>query len=613
MGLTNFTGTPTNDRNNGNNGGPTSPTGAAGFGGVSSGMPSGGTAGYDPQEFLINYNDRFKGSGKILFRNSVRAQLMGVLIGKNKPNALLIGPAGVGKTKIVEDLAYCLATKDPLVPDKLQDYTVYELPLSNVVSGSSFVGQLEEKLKTVIDFLSDPKNRAIVFIDEIHQLVDGSNTYEKIAQILKPALARGDIKCIGATTSQEAGKLTDDPALNRRFSRVIVDEFTKEQTVEILKAVKPSFIQHYNNKVILDDTILPSVVEMADEYKAAGSHRPDNALTLLDRTMGDALVERKQLEVKAANDPLLQQAIASVPFVTVSEKNLKQTALRLMTGSAVKQEFSKDRLTEAMMPIIGQDSIKDKLIELLRRDSLNLFPRHTPLTFLFTGASGVGKTEVTKIVAKTLTGVAPIILNMTEYHSPASINRIIGAPAGYVGSDSNAELPFDILDSNPYQVILLDEFEKADKAVQRLFMSVFDEGYLKTNRGKTVDFSRTIIIATTNAGHSAGASRPLGFGKEQVSNTHIDVSKLSQWFDTELLNRFSQIMQFNDLTRDDYRNIVQNIYKTEVARIKASRRITLKDEIPDDDLGRIVEETFQPKFGARPAARAARAYIEEQV
>ena len=606
MGLNNFTGS-TNDDRNGNNGTPGNPGIPLG---MSSPMSGGG---YDPLEFLINYNDRFANSGKILFRNSVRSQLMAVLIGKNKPNALLIGPAGVGKTKIVEDLAYCLASKDPLIPDKLQEHVVYELPLSNIVSGSSYVGQLEEKLKTVIEFLSDKKNRAIVFIDEIHQLAEGNSSYEKIAQILKPALARGDIKCIGATTSQESGKLMDDPALNRRFSRVIVDEFTKEQTVEILKSVKPSFIQHYNNKAVLNDDLLPVVVELADEYKAAGSHRPDNALTLLDRTFGDALVQRKQLEINAQNNPALAQALAGVPFVNITEKQLKNTALKLMTGSAVKQDFSKDQLTCALQPIIGQDETKNKMIELLRRDSLNLFPRHTPLTFLFTGASGVGKTEVTKIIAQTLTGVAPIILNMTEYHSSASINRIIGAPAGYVGSDSNAELPFDILESNPYQVILLDEFEKADKSVQRLFMSVFDEGYLKTNRGKTVDFSRTIIIATTNAGHSAGSSRPLGFGTSEKAETKIDVSKLSQWFDTELLNRFSHILQFNDLTRENYRDIVQNIYKTEVARIKASRRIALKDEIPDDELNRIVNETFQPKFGARPASRAARAFIEDQV
>lgn len=603
MGLNDFTG---NNGANNNNGG-------AAPGGIPFAQPTAGDA-YDPMEFLINYNDKFGTAGKILFRDDVRGQLMSVLIGKNKPNALLIGPAGVGKTKIVEDLAYCLKTDDPIVPDKIRQCTIYELPLSNIVAGSSFVGQVEAKLKSVVEFLSDPKNRAILFIDEIHQLVGESQTYEKIAQILKPALARGDIKTIGATTSQEAGKLMDDPALNRRFSRIIVDEFTKEQTIDILKAARPGFVTHYNNKIALTDDLMPTIVDLADEYRAAGSHRPDNALTLLDRTIGDALVQRKQAELAAQSDPAMQQALMAVPLVPITAKQLKKTALRMMTGSAVKQEFSKDALTTALEPIIGQDEILTKVIDLLRRDNMGLFPKKTPLTLLFTGASGVGKTEVTKIIAQTLTGVKPIILNMTEYHSPAAINRIIGAPAGYVGSDSNAELPFDILESNPYQVILLDEFEKADKAVQRLFMSVFDEGSLKTNRGKTVDFSRSIIIATTNAGHSAGASRPLGFAKENKSAaSKIDVSKLSQWFDTELLNRFSYILCFNDLSKDDYRAILQDIYKREVVRIKSSRRISLLDEIPDDKLDEIVEATFQPQFGARPARKAARAFIEDQI
>lgn len=611
MGMNNFTGGNPANNNPNNPNGPTVP--GMSNNGQSGSIRKNDDAGYDPIEFLIDYNERYKTSGKILFRDAILQQLMSVLIGKNKPNALLIGPAGVGKTKIVENLAYQLSNNSPALPDSLAGYTIYELPLSNIVADSSYVGQLEGKLKSVVEFMADPANKAILFIDEIHQLVGDSQTYGKIAQILKPALARGDIKTIGATTSQEAGKFMNDPALNRRFSRIIVDEFTKEQTVEILRQAKNGFTMHYNNKAVVDDSILPTVVDLADEYKAAGAHRPDNALTLLDRAFGDALVNRKQMELAALTDPNLQQMLMAVPFVTITEKQLKKTALLLMTGSATKQDFSKDTLLSDLEPIIGQDEVKSRIVEILRRDNMNLFPRRTPLTFLFTGASGVGKTEITKIIAQNLTGVKPIILNMTEYHSSASINRIIGAPAGYVGSDSNAELPFDILESNPYQVILLDEFEKADKAVQRLFMSVFDEGYLKTNRGKTVDFSRCIIIATTNAGHSAGASRPVGFTHTEQSVSKIDIQSLSQWFDTELLNRFNHKLRFNDLTEDDFKRIVQDIYIREVARIKAGRRINLLDEIPDDKLNDIVKESYQVQFGARPAARAARAFIEDQV
>ena len=213
-----------------------------------------------------------------------------------------------------------------------------------------------------------------------------------------------------------------------------------------------------------------------------------------------------------------------------------------------------------------------------------------------------------------MTGVKPITLNMAEYHSPASINRIICAPAGYVGSDSHAELPFDTLESNPYQVILLDEFEKADRSVQRLFMNAFDEGNIKTSKGRTVDFSKAIIIATTNASHTTGATHALGFVSDNANkaNEHRStVDTLANWFDTELLNRFTMILTFHELSRDVYRDIVADIYKREIARIKHEyRSVKMADELDDATLDTIVDETYVPKFGARPAGRAVQDYIE---
>ena len=190
----------------------------------------------DAEELLINYNEKFKSAGPTLFRDQIVYQVCGVLIGKNKPNCVLVGPAGTGKTKIVEDLAWRLTTNDPILPDKLRGSVIYELPLSNIVSGSTLVGQMEQKLKTVMEFIQADVKR-ILFIDEIHQLCGDQQTYGKIAQIIKPFLARGEIRVIGATTSQEAGMLLDDPALNRRFSRIIVDEFTQSQTIEVLKSI----------------------------------------------------------------------------------------------------------------------------------------------------------------------------------------------------------------------------------------------------------------------------------------------------------------------------------------------------------------------------------------
>ena len=598
-------------------GGPGNPNGPSGGGPVTPGSSGSGInmlgGAVDPLTLLINYNEKFKNAGTILHRDGVIAQTLSTLVTKNKPNALLVGAAGTGKTAIAEDIAYRLASKDPLLPDVLQGMTLYELPLSNIVAGSSFVGQVEEKLQSVIEFLSDPKNKAIVFIDEIHQLVGESQTYSKIAQILKPALSRGEIRVIGATTLQESSKFMDDPALNRRFNRIIVDEFTREQTIDILKAVKPGLINHYQNKIGFDDSLLETVVILADEYRAAGNHRPDTAITLLDRAMGDAIIQRKQMEIQAINDPAIAAVLAGLPIIPLTEKLVKKTAIRIMTGNAKKNDFDMDAMRAAMSHIQGQDEVKEQLLKLLRRHDMDLYPKTKPMTVLLAGNSGTGKTEITKIIAEELTGVKPITLNMTEYHSPASINRIIGSPAGYVGSDSSQELPFDCLESNPYQVILLDEFEKGDKSVQRLFMSAFDEGYIKTNRGKTVDFSRAIIIATTNAAAGQYTPRKLGFG--DATSKHQDLSKaLTAWFDPELLNRFEAIISFNPLTKDIYRSILAATYKTEVARIKTDKpRIKLVDEIPDDDLDRLTEETYVSEFGARPALKTARSYIESQL
>lgn len=600
MGMNNFAG-------NGGNG-------QSSNGGIGIQMPQASQS--DPTEFLINYNQKYAQSDPAMFRDGIVEQTMGVLLGKDKPNALLVGPAGVGKTKIAEEIARRIVTHNPTVPDKLQDSVIYELPLSNLVAGSGIVGDLEQKVKDVIGFAEDPDNHAILFIDEIHQLADSHTpTYSKIAQILKPALSRGELKVIGATTTQESRALRDDPALNRRFSRIIVDELTQEQTVEILRAARASYIMHYG-KVTIDDAILPEIVTIADRYAGAGNHRPDTALTLLDRACGDAIVARKIKEDKLKDDPAMLAALQANPTVPVTEGQLRTTAMRIMTGHSKRTSLDESVLRSKLAKIKGQDDVVDSIVKQLMRQNRGLFPRTTPLTFLFAGPSGVGKTEVTKIIAEVLTETKPITLSMPEYHSSASINRIIGSPLGYVGSESATELPFDCLESNPYQVILLDEFEKADRSVQRLFMSAFDEGCIKTARGTTVDFSKSIIIATTNASHTTGASRHIGFTetKPVAAANKATIDDLSQWFDVELLNRFTKVYTFHELSRDTFAEIVRDDYRREIARIKAEHRsVHAPDEIPDADLERIVEESYIPAMGARPAGRAVEDYIQETV
>lgn len=602
----------------------TPPNGGGGINSIGAGGPQLTNGDVDPAELVaelcINYNEKFKGQPLALFRDGVIAQMMGVLTSKKKPNPLLVGDAGTGKTAVVESLATMIADNDPRVPDTLSSSTIYELPLSNVVSGSSLVGELEEKMKAIIDFMCDKKNDAILFVDEVHQLAGHSEIYAKIAQILKPAMARGDLRLIGATTTQEVQNLSSDPAFNRRFGRVIVDELSTEQTITILNASMGSYIAHHKGRVALNPDLMETVAAIADRYHSAGAHRPDTALTLLDRTLADAVVERKRQEAQAdaETDPALKKAmlsqLAAQPKAIIDEVALKRTAMRLMTGNTSAKTLMQGELEDALSHIFGQKAALRKVIDAVERDSRNVFPRERPLTMLFCGPSGTGKSEVARVLAGVLGGKGgtPITLNMTEYDSDASINRIIGSPAGYVGYDSAGELPLDKLDSNPFQVILLDEFEKASKAVQRLFMGAFEDGYIKTSKGKVIDFSRSIVIATTNAGQTNHKKAAMGFGgTEETSETEASVEMLKPWFDIELLNRFNVILTFEEIEKETYKTIVSDVWKTQAAIAKAGGLFPkIPDEVPADVLEKIVKDTYNKAFGARPARRAVRDEIE---
>ncbi|MGN0649733.1 MAG: AAA family ATPase [Oscillospiraceae bacterium] len=558
---------------------------------------------------LINYNEAFKNDAPIMFRDDVIYQTLSCLIGKTKPNALLVGAAGVGKTKIVEELARRLANNDMSIPDTLAGYTVYELPLSSIVSGSGMVGDIERKTKAILDFAGKPENKVILFIDEIHTLISGNPTYDKIAQLMKPALARGNVKVIGATTLQESQNLLNDPAFNRRFSRFVVDELTKEQTKAVLSAMKGMMSAHYCDRVLIPDKLLDEIIAVSDEYKTAGSHRPDTAITLLDRAMADAFI---QMNHKQASASRRQAALKTTKAKTIlSKEQLIATAMKNMTGNSKRLEPDIRALRKRLQTIKGQDEALECLIEIVERDSLGIFPRTRPITLLFAGNSGVGKSETAKILARELMNENPIILNMTEYNNSASINKLVGSPVGYIGSDSKAELPFDILESNPYQVIILDEFEKCAREVQRLFMSAFDEGYIKTARGKIVDFSKSIIIATTNAGYT-NKSDAIGFAAPE-HKSQASVTDLTSGFDLELLNRFTKVMFFNGISKDKFTDILADVYKREVKDIKSrfSEYSFLPDVLDKDTLEALADEYYVKQFGARPAGNAIRKYIED--
>lgn len=569
----------------------------------------------DATEHLIDYNDRFAQATPALFRDELVDQAIAVLISKAKPNPLLVGAPGVGKTHVVEDIARRIVARE--VPDQLLDYTVYELPMSSLVSGASLVGQLEERLEKILDFAVDPDNKAILFIDEIHQLTDTSNpTLGKVAQMLKPKLARGDLHVIGATTSQEARDLDDDPAFKRRFSQLIVSELSVEQTAAVLRHTLAGHVAHYRGVVDIDDDpdsdepgVIEAIVSYADEYNRAKNHRPDNALTLMDKSMAHVAIMHQKMVNQGLPVPSTTKLKAPV---------VQEVAVQLMTGLIDRTRTDYDQLRENLQVIKGQDHVIDEVVHRVRTLELGVFPQTTPASWLFSGPSGVGKTKVAEIVSESVSQTPPIVLNMAEYHDATSINRIIGSSDGYVGSDSKREKPLDSLESNPRQVIVLDEFEKAHRDVQNLFLAAFDKGHIDSASGKVIDLSKAIIVATTNAGRRGGTG--LGFGSAGDKAADLSVDEIARSFGDafpkELVGRFSYVTAFNKIDRETYAVALTEHYEREHTRIVHSRPYFanfLPDMLDEDVVNTLVTETYVAEHGVRPARRAVEKWISETI
>lgn len=608
MGLSNFTPTDIGGGSNSGSGGPSIP--------LSSLLNPTLTGGSDINDMLINYNETYKSATPALFRDEIVTQTMSIISSSRKPNALLVGPAGVGKTAIVEEIARRIANKEASVPPQLANTTIYELPIATLVAGAGVVGDLENRITEIIKFAQDANNDALLFIDEIHLIADSNNTtYAKIAQILKPAMARGYIRVIAATTMGEAKKLDDDPAFKRRFSSVIVDELTREQTRQILDIVLPGMLGHYQNKVTVAPDVLDEIVMTADRLMSTG-HRPDTAITLLDRALSHSVISHHAAiqEALASGNTTSAQMLQQITHIPLTAKRLNTIAMLLVTGQSQPPHLDAQALQTELSRLRGQEEVLPRIVDALRRRELNIFPSTRPTSWLFAGASGVGKSETATIISSMVTGQKPIILNMAEYHDSASINRIIGSPTGYVGSDSAKERPFDTLASNPYRVIVLDEFEKADMSVQRLFLSALDTGEIQMANGPAVDLSRCIVIATTNAGRQKLSGSQMGFGDHKHSVSKQSLTKeLQKSFDAELLGRFDDLIAFMPLGADDYAQILRDEYDRQVKRICTERPDLSFDAIDDDTIARLVDETWLVDQGARPAIRAIRALIEDML
>lgn len=568
-------------------------------------------------ELLTNYNKKFKNSEPTLFRDFEINQTLAVLISKNKPNPLLVGPAGTGKTKIVEEIAKRIETGHPSVPNILKGYTIWELPIANIAANTKYRGDLEKNVQQLIDFASDKSNKAIIFIDEFHTIMS-DETYKQVAQMLKPALARGDFKMIATTTNQEMRILDKDPALKRRFNQVSISELSRDQTTEIINAIIPTYMKHYVG-VSINQNDLTKIPEIADKYYTQNLHRPDNAITLLDKSMANAVIERQNLiyELTIQNNQPILDAIMANPGIVLTADKIKQFAKSFNNGKNSKNTFNKDTFNDLTDKIKGQDNILkevEQIIKLRQIDFTTDTEDKKPLNIMFTGSSGVGKTEVANIIAKTLTGSKPITLNMTEYVDGATINKLIGSPAGFVGSDSNEELPFDILQTNPNQVILLDEFEKCHPIVQRLFMQVFDKGILTTNRGTTIDFSKAIMIVTTNAGKDETQKPTIGFNQTKEISKDENLNALADNFDQALLGRFDYILNFNTLDKDDYENILKDLYQRQRENIMENNpNLTLDKELNKETLEKLIQKYYVKEFGARTAKVAVERHIKEEI
>lgn len=520
-----------------------------------------------------------------------------ILSRKRKNNPVLIGEPGVGKTAIAEGLAQRIITKE--VPAHLYDKRVVELSFGTLLAGAKFRGEFEERLQKLLEEVEAHKDKLILFVDELHTVV-GAGANEgglDAANMVKPALARGTLNLIGATTLSEYQKYIEkDAALERRFQPVVVDEPSLEEAERIITGLKESYEAHH--AVTLTPEAIRAAVVLSDRY-VTNRFLPDKALDLVDQAASRVRLKRPTDAVVTEQD--IAEILAELTGIPVQ---------RLTVDDRMKLIDLEERLSRR---VVGQAHAVSAVAHAVRVSYAGLAERHKPLaTLFFMGPTGVGKTELAKALAAELFNdeQALLRLDMSEYMEPHSIARLVGSPPGYVGHEEGGQLS-EAVRRRPYQIILLDEIEKAHPDVMNILLQVFDDGRLTDGRGRTVDFSNTVIIATSNVGHhSMSTAAPIGFKEDEESFAAQPAGRdeLIRHFRPEFVNRLDEVIVFNSLTADDLAAIVKLELDKVVRRAKV-QGVVLK--IMPSVRSYLVKAGFSDRFGARELKRLIKREIEQ--
>ncbi|MFC8780645.1 ATP-dependent Clp protease ATP-binding subunit [Streptomyces nigra] len=598
----------------------------------------------------------------VIGRDEEIEQTVEVLSRRGKNNPVLIGDAGVGKTAIVEGLAQRITDGD--VPDVLNGRRVIALDLTGVVAGTRYRGDFEERLTTIVDEIRANSDRLIVFIDEVHTVVGAGGGGEGGAMdagnILKPALARGELHIVGATTLEEYRRIEKDAALSRRFQPILVPEPTTADAIEILRGLRDRYEAHH--QVRYSDEALVAAVELSDRY-LTDRRLPDKAIDLIDqagarvrlrsRTKGtdvrgmereveqlirdkdqavadeqyeqathlrDRIVELKQRIADAGGDSEVDEGM----HLTVTTENIAEVVSR-QTGIPVSSltEEEKDRLLgleeHLHQRVVGQDEAVRVVSDAVLRSRAGLASPDRPIgSFLFLGPTGVGKTELARALAEALFGSEDrmVRLDMSEYQERHTVSRLIGAPPGYVGHEEAGQLT-EVVRRHPYSLLLLDEIEKAHPDVFNILLQVLDDGRLTDSQGRTVDFTNAVIVMTSNLGSEAisRGGTGIGFGSgdgqaDDEARTERILRPLRQQFRPEFLNRIDEIVVFRQLTTEQLKSIT-NLMLDKTRRMLNAQGVEV--EFTDAAVDWLSERGYQPEYGARPLRRTIQREVDNQL